>query len=193
LGVAVLVALGGVVWKVNRAREAAAKRDVRKTDDREKATAGVTPPTNPRSDTPHRVDSDVANVFQSLAWTVCMGVVVVVAGALIWLLVSWVDVCPHCGRWKAVRCFGRRILERKKCFGIVIRRGHSSTYGMIHTSKGGVPTSSQTSSQWEERVPVIRTTYEYKMRCRFCRMVWHEEDVAEVEDFEPDEPLPPAP
>jgi hypothetical protein len=76
-------------------------------------------------------------------------------------------------------------VERKKCSGLVTRSAHTSTTshlsGASHYS-GSVHGSSYTS--WQERVPVIRTTYQLKYRCKHCGWRWSEEQVEQVEDFD---------
>jgi hypothetical protein len=55
--------------------------------------------------------------------------------------------------------------------------GGSTTY-----HSGSVSSSGGTS--WQERVPVIRTTYGLRYRCRYCGERWEEERVEQVEDFD---------
>lgn len=102
------------------------------------------------------------------------------------------SVCPFCQEWEAVKRTGKDVLERKKCFGIVIRRASSTSAGAIYggSKLGTMPTYSHHEEEREERVPVIRTTTAHHYRCRYCLTEWTEERVKEVEDFEPDEPLP---
>jgi hypothetical protein len=110
------------------------------------------------------------------------------------ILTSIGTVCPECGkRWARV-FVKRRIIEQKKCYGLVTRHAHSSSSGWIsgtsshtgsihHTSHGGTVHSSGTTS-WNERVPVIRTTYLMHYQCKYCQASWTEEKVEQVEDFD---------
>jgi hypothetical protein len=106
--------------------------------------------------------------------------------------------CPTCKRWWARERENTVVLETKKCYGLVTRcrvtstsgyysgSGYSSS-GRYSGSQGGT-VSGSSYSKWEERVPVIRTTYEHHFHCLFCGDCWPEEEVKEVEDFDIERP-----
>lgn len=95
--------------------------------------------------------------------------------------------CPHCKRWWARVRVGSRILEQKRCYGLVTRTARSSSsgsyYGNRRSSDGGTVFSSG-ATNWQERVPVIRTTYELQYECRYCQASWTRNVEKEVEDFD---------
>lgn len=180
LSVVLLISLVGLAWKTNKVRESA-KGAEKRTEDRARSTPSTS---DSKFDDPHRTTHEQADVGEGMLGAVCWGVGVIGVVAIVWLICSCVNVCPRCRRWKAVRCVQRRVVERKRCYGIVTRRGQSTSHGVIFTNNGTTPTTSTQSSEWEERVPVIRTTFKCKMKCRFCHAKWFEEEVEEVEDFE---------
>jgi hypothetical protein len=125
----------------------------------------------------------------------------VLGGALAFVLVKlvnrytgWRGECPECRRWWARVFLGRRLIERKKCFGLVTRRSYSSSSGCVHGSRwqpgslGNQPVNGSSSpcgtTTWVERVPVIRLTSRLKYRCRHCAFRWSEIDIKEIEDFD---------
>jgi hypothetical protein len=125
----------------------------------------------------------------------------VVGGLLIVLLVGVViagrpTICPDCKRWWARVLVSRHPVEQKKCYGLVTRRAYTSSSGSVsgtshhlgeldyQTLNGS--TSSSGTTNWKERVPVIRTTYLLTYRCRYCHTCWERTEVKEVEDFDID-------
>lgn len=111
-------------------------------------------------------------------------------------LIVWVDsinkgittACPQCKKWWAKVFTGERVIEQKKCYGLVKRQAKSNSfgYGLLfgnHHTYGG-PFGSSSSSSWKERVPVIRTTYQLSYECKFCHVQWTRQEVEEVEDFD---------
>jgi hypothetical protein len=130
-----------------------------------------------------------------LAAFVCTLVICVICAVVVYLKSTSIGtVCPKCGKWWAKVHLGRRIIEQKKCYGLVTRRAHSSSTGWAfgtshhsgsrhHRSYGGPVYASRTTS-WQERVPVIRTTSEWLYWCKYCRFQWEEEEVRDVEDFD---------
>jgi hypothetical protein len=96
--------------------------------------------------------------------------------------------CPKCKKWWARVFAGKRLIEQKKCYGLVNRQTNSSSLGLgllfgnHHTYSGS--SYSASSTRWKERVPVIRTTYLLIDECKFCRARWTREKVEEVEDFD---------
>jgi hypothetical protein len=101
--------------------------------------------------------------------------------------------CPTCGRWWAKQHVGRTMVEEEEAYGIVRRHGESSTHGSYGGSYGGYgsrggwhsgSSSHRTHSSWEERVPVIRTTFLVHFRCRYCAFAWDKTGVEEYEDFD---------
>jgi hypothetical protein len=95
--------------------------------------------------------------------------------------------CPKCRKWGAKEIVETKVLEVKKCFGLVTRHAHTSSTGYVSLTAnplyGGTVRNSGVTS-WQERVPVIRTTYLTLYRCRFCLVRWEKVRVKEVEDFE---------
>lgn len=111
---------------------------------------------------------------------------VAVGVVAICLTISGVDACPSCKKWWARLVTGKRIVERKKCYGLVTRHGHSRCGGFV---SGPRAAESQTysrsqSASWQERAPVIKTTYEYDCSCKYCGHIWAEEKTVQVEDFD---------
>jgi hypothetical protein len=97
--------------------------------------------------------------------------------------------CPSCGRWWAKRHVGRTVVESKKAYGIVRRHGESHTHGSYGGlgSRGGWysgSSSHRTQRSWEERAPVIRTTFLVDYQCRNCSFAWDKKQVEGREDFE---------
>jgi hypothetical protein len=98
--------------------------------------------------------------------------------------------CPSCRRWWAKQHVGRTIVESRKAYGIVRRHGESHThghYGGFGSHRTGSYTGSsshRTYSSWEERVPVVRTTFLVNYQCRYCSFAWDKTEVEEHEDFE---------
>jgi hypothetical protein len=146
-------------------------------------------------------------VFQpEVGAAIVSGIIVVLLAAfliggvtgLILFITGTLSACPECKKWWARVYLGRRIVEQKKCYGLVTRTAHTSSSGTIsgtcshsgsfhHTGNDGRihgTTHSSGSTSWEERVPVIRTTYDYYYACKHCRVRWTEEKVNEVEDFD---------
>jgi hypothetical protein len=114
--------------------------------------------------------------------------VLVIAGSvgLILFFLGTISECPKCNKLWARMCLGRKVIERKKCYGLVTRSAHSSSTGSVSGSggrSGGTVHSSGTTT-WQERVPVIRTTYEVYYRCKYCDFRWTVERVEQEEDFE---------
>lgn len=125
-----------------------------------------------------------------VALCVVGGVVAVGLCALSWALRT---ACPACGRLWARRYLGESVAERKECYGLVTRSawstsggsytGSSYTPGHMPTSYSGSDSSSGSTS-WEERVPVIRTTYRLHYECCHCLHLWEGKRVEQVEDFD---------
>jgi hypothetical protein len=102
-------------------------------------------------------------------------------------------VCPECGRMWARLFVVRKVVEEKKCFGLVTRyaqtnsvgwrSGTSHQTGGTHSTSYGGPVFSSGATSWQERVPVIRTTYEEHYQCKYCVAEFVEERIKEVEDF----------
>lgn len=74
-----------------------------------------------------------------------VGWIVLVPG-LVLLTAAWVvhstaaeeAVCPHCGEWQAVECEPPRIVEQKKCHGLVVRQASSQYEGGSYGHERGV-------------------------------------------------------
>jgi hypothetical protein len=110
------------------------------------------------------------------------------------LLASAGSQCPECNKRWAKICSGREIVGEKKEFGLVTRHAVTNSTGWVsgtaYNAGGGQPTHyggpihhSGTTS-WQERVPVIRTTYLHHFRCRFCNHRWTILEVVTTEDFD---------
>ncbi len=133
----------------------------------------------------------------TLAILLCVLFVLGSVGGLIALIVSITGIgteCPECGKKWAKVIVRSKIVEQKKCYGLVSRSAYSRSSGSIsgttshsgsvdHCSISGT-THSSGSTSWEERVPVIRTTYLMYYKCKYCYAKWTEEKVKEVEDFD---------
>ena len=94
--------------------------------------------------------------------------------------------CPNCHRWWASRFLKETVDERKRCYGLVTRRAWTSFWGSsrISGSSDSVSSSGSGTTTWQERVPVIRTTYWHHYKCNRCGHAWQVLKVREVEDFE---------
>src|SRR5262249_9757413 len=134
LALLLVVVIAGIAWKVARNREVATQpreTEVERKADRSRPLApavGPRPPA-PREDAARATDAAAAAVLR----TVLVALGVIGFFAVIVVVALRHDVCPRCGEWRAVRCLARWVSHQKKCFGIVIRRGYSTSRGMIHT------------------------------------------------------------
>lgn len=94
--------------------------------------------------------------------------------------------CPECGERGTMVFVKKTVIEQKKCYGLVTRYSSTISTGDItgpdHGPAGQIVTAG--STEWQERVPVIRTTYLLYFQCRECQALQTEENVVEVEDFE---------
>jgi DNA-directed RNA polymerase subunit RPC12/RpoP len=126
---------------------------------------------------------------------VCVGGALVVG--LVVLLVILIrgrkTACPECGKRWAITFIERYIIGRKKCYGLVTRYAHTRSIGWTsgtkwhtggHPTSYGGPVSSSGTTSWQERVPVIRTTYGELYRCKYCLAEFVRERIKEVEDFD---------
>jgi hypothetical protein len=117
---------------------------------------------------------------------------------LVSVLIGGLAACPECKKWWARVLIGRRVIEVEKCYGLVTRTAYTSTSGSVslsgndwrcgstgHQTYSG-STHSSGSTSWQERVPVIRTTFLLTYECKFCHARWAEEKVEQVEDFDID-------
>jgi hypothetical protein len=132
-----------------------------------------------------------------------VALIVFIAVAVVGAAVGLVEVCrgigaacPQCRHWWARTFLSRRLIETKKCFGLVTRSSYTSMSGSVslHGTNwrpdglgrqeylGGTSTSGTTT--WKERVPVIRTTYRLTYQCRYCGFRWNRAMVVQVEDFD---------
>jgi hypothetical protein len=143
------------------------------------------------------VPEAAAIVFVAIATLLGFLVVAALIGGLIAAAI-WISNigshCPECGKSWAKVLVREKITEQKKCYGLVTRSSYSSSSGWIsgtssysgschHTSHGGTVHSSGSTS-WQERVPIIRTTYMRYYQCKFCEASWTEEEEVEDEDFD---------
>jgi hypothetical protein len=107
-----------------------------------------------------------------------IGLVVIIAGLN--------STCPVCGKWWASISVRRTVHDQRRCYGLVRRSAHSNSIGWI--VGGGNGSSSWTTvgtsaTSWQERVPVVRTTYLLHHKCRDCESEWTTTEVREQEDF----------
>src|SRR5262245_27072912 len=144
----------------------------------------------------------ITTIREALAYLVLVGTVlafVLAAGLavagftyfLVWLSSIGTE-CPKCRRWWAKQWAGRKVLEVRRCYGLVTRRAYTNTttwgggtsyYGHRQAYHSGSSHGFGTTS-WQERVPVIRTTYRDSYRCKFCGTEWREDRVEKREDFD---------
>lgn len=112
------------------------------------------------------------------------------------------NACVRCRRWWARLFQAIVILNQKKCYGLVTRSsstfisGGGSTYGggsvgdratcggQHYSGSSSTSWTASGNTTWEERAPVIRTTYQLQYLCQFCGEMWEEEKVEEFEDFD---------
>jgi hypothetical protein len=127
---------------------------------------------------------DTADAINTLKGVLCTGVS---SAAIIVVVVAYLGLtsaCPRCGRWFVARKVRTTVVEQIRCYGLVTRRAVS--FGSGTTTGGGTSASHSSSSSmtsWQERVPVIRTTYCHHHRCKKCRGTWTKTEVVEEEDF----------
>src|SRR5262249_44972874 len=128
--------------------------------------------------------------------TVVTGVVIGLAAFITWMIL-WVKGvfgrCPRCRKRHARQYDGETLVAEERCYGLVTRHAstHSSgsTFGAATAYGQPAPTNyhgttySSSSTSWQERVPVIRTTYRLRYHCRFCSNRWSKLETDQVEDF----------
>jgi hypothetical protein len=117
-----------------------------------------------------------------------------VIASLVLLITGINSACPECKKWWARIYLERRILKRERCFGLVTRYAYSSStgsvsrtstqLGSIHQTNHGGTVHTSGTTDWQERVPVIRTTFELHYQCKYCEAKWTKVEAEEVEDFE---------
>jgi hypothetical protein len=111
----------------------------------------------------------------------CIALVVVVAFGVVGRYEEWRARCLACGEWGARKQVGRELVREEKAYGLVTRTGRTFTRGW---GTNGRPVGGWGTSHWEERVPVIRRTYERTFRCDKCGHETCRQEVEEEEDFD---------
>jgi hypothetical protein len=98
--------------------------------------------------------------------------------------------CPICKARRARGLVSTTVIDRERRYGLITRTAHTYGAAYYHPYGAGRPagphggsTTIGSRTQWQDRVPVIRTTFrdEYVCRIRGCR--WTESTVEEQEDF----------
>jgi hypothetical protein len=129
----------------------------------------------------------------ALGGCACVGFIALVVGAVI-AISGATKACPSCRRWWATTIAGQTLLEQKKCYGLVTRTSHSSSYGSWSGTGSrsgryyGGSSSRYGTRSWQVRVPVVRTTYLVHYGCKYCGYSWDRTKVQEVEDFDIERP-----
>jgi len=122
-----------------------------------------------------------------LAFAVLLAVAAGLVSRRIMSFMGRTTTCPQCGKGWAMTVSERRVVESKKGLGLVTRYTHSFTLGQVSESSrargedGSIPRSGVTS--WQERVPVVWTTYELLSRCRFCGAEWKQNSIEKSADL----------
>jgi DNA-directed RNA polymerase subunit RPC12/RpoP len=130
-------------------------------------------------------DSNVAAFFMFFGILIFIGIAV---GAVV-LSIGISRSCPKCHKMWSKRFWQKKLIGRKRGWGLVTRRAKSS-----HTSylPGQTTTSGYQPGQaifgsgtttWKERVPVIRELYRSYFFCASCQHRWEKETEIEYEDF----------
>jgi hypothetical protein len=88
-------------------------------------------------------------------------------------------LCRRCGRGQ-MRVAGREVAREERAYGLVTRTSRSFVRGW---GQAGRPVGGWATERWEERVPVVRTTYRVTTRCDGCGAEETREEVEEEEDF----------
>lgn len=110
------------------------------------------------------------------------GGVLVALAVLLWKALQ--EKCPKCGVANRFGVAGRETIGRKKCFGLVTRRSNSIGLGVLSSGDRTSTLGTSGLTSWEERVPVIRTTYRLHWKCDHCGEKWTTREVEEAEDFD---------
>jgi hypothetical protein len=155
----------------------------------------------PRSRGPGPIDvwlvqaGEFLTANRPLLMLIGVGLLALVGAVGLGLAVSgMIRSCPACKKWWAKVETGIKVLKRKECYGLVKRYSRTSTYGHysgsagppgnIHHHNHGGTYSTSSGTVWQERVPVIRTTYARLYRCKKCGWRWSHKFTEEVEDFD---------
>lgn len=91
--------------------------------------------------------------------------------------------CPKCGRRGGYRTVGSVIVAQQPGYGLVTRHARSTHFGDAFRGTDSIRTVSFGTTTYQERVPVVRTTYRVTFQCQHCSaLLWHDR-VEEAEDF----------
>jgi ribosomal protein L37E len=122
----------------------------------------------------------VGVLWYCAGWGVGLGSTIVL---LVWLVVGlydgWQSRCLKCGGWWGVELTERVKVGEEQCYGMVTRTARTSGGGYV----AGRPVHASSSTSWEERVPIIRTTYRLTWRCNRCGHETYTQEVHDAEDF----------
>ncbi|VTR95135.1 unnamed protein product [Gemmata massiliana] len=180
LGLLILVALGGIAWKISASGHQADHRIDQarraKAPAERKSESSVQPV--PRNGT-QSTDGDAPSL------TPCIVIVVIVFGIVGFiLLVILGSRCPECERYFAgERLIRTEVIDVRRCYGLVKRTANTSGTSFNWEKPSGT-TESYSTTTYVERVPIVRTTTRRTYKCMYCPRTWSEDEIAEVEDFE---------
>jgi hypothetical protein len=119
-------------------------------------------------------------LWYSVGWVAGLGAIALLVWLAVWLAVGgWRSRCLKCGSWWAVEWAEDVKVGEERCYGLVTRTARTSGGGYV----AGRPVCGSSSTSWEERVPVIRTTYRRTWRCSRCGHETHTQEVYDQEDF----------
>ena len=104
-----------------------------------------------------------------------MGILMVIIS-----IIGYVKSCPTCGKWFAKKFDKKTIVKKIKTYGLVTRTATTNKVNFGSTQSENI--SYHTS--WEERVPIIKTTYHSEFHCKYCYHTWVKASIVEKEDFD---------
>jgi DNA-directed RNA polymerase subunit M/transcription elongation factor TFIIS len=90
------------------------------------------------------------------------------------------EKCPSCGSRGTIALDRSEVLKTERAYGIVTRT--ESTTNRRRDSQGKIVNEESTSER-EERAPIVRTTSREYYKCRKCGHSYSRESVDEEEDF----------
>ncbi|VTS01485.1 unnamed protein product [Gemmata massiliana] len=180
LGLLILVALGGVAWKISASGHQVDRRidQARRSKSPEVRKSDRSDPPLPRSNSQTtREDAPSPGSF-------VVGVIIVLGLAGFILLVILGSRCPECERYFAgERLIRTEVIDVRRCYGLVKRTANTSGASFNWEKPSGT-TESYSTTTYVERVPIVRTTTRRTYKCMYCPRTWSEDEIAEVENFE---------
>ena len=94
------------------------------------------------------------------------------------------EKCPSCGSRGTIALDRSDVIGKKKAYGIVTRT--DTTTSRVPDGQGKM-ISQESTTERQERVPVVKTTSQDYYKCSKCGYSYSKESVDEEEDFSRDE------